>query len=90
MYGAGLGALVGLGVMLISKKPTDHWDYVTKGLGVGIIAGAAYGVYRSSKAVAQIENGHIQLGMPTPKLALRDTPLGLDVAVSADLIGGSF
>jgi uncharacterized membrane protein YebE (DUF533 family) len=90
MYGAGLGALVGLGVMLISKKPTDHWDYVTKGLGVGIIAGAAYGVYRSSQAFAQIEDGQIQLGMPTPQLALHDTPFGLDVVVSADLIGGSF
>ncbi len=90
MYGAGLGALVGLGVMLVSKHPTDHWDYITKGLGIGIIAGAAYGVYRSSGAFAQIEDGEIQLGMPSPKFALQDTGKGLDMVVSADLIGGRF
>ena len=90
LYGAGVGALVGLGLMLLTKKPTDNWDYVSKGLGVGIIAGAAYGVYRSSKAFAQIEDGEIQLGMPSPKFALQDTAKGLDVVVSADLIGGRF
>ncbi len=90
MYGAGVGALVGLGLMLLTKKPTDNWDYVTKGLGVGIIAGAAYGVYRSSKALAQIEDGEIQLGLPSPKFALRNTDKGLDMVVSADLVGGRF
>jgi len=90
LYGAGVGAMVGLGIMLISKKPTSHWDYVTKGLGIGIIAGAAYGVYRSSKAFAQIEDGEIQLGFPSPKFALQDTLLGQDIVVSADIIGGHF
>jgi uncharacterized membrane protein YebE (DUF533 family) len=90
LYGAGVGALVGLGIMLVSKKPTAHWDYVTKGLGIGIIAGAAYGVYRSSKAFAQIEDGQIHLGMPSPKFALQDTLLGQDIVVTADIIGGRF
>ncbi len=90
MYGAGVGALVGLGLMLLTKKPTDNWDYVTKGLGVGIIAGAAYGVYRSSKALAQIEDGNIRLGLPTPTFALQDTGRGLDMVVRTDLIAGRF
>ncbi len=90
LYGAGVGALVGLGLMLLTKKPTDNWNYVTRGLGVGIIAGAAYGVARSSKAFAQIEDGEIHLGIPTPQFALQENTAGLSMVVSADLIGGRF
>jgi uncharacterized membrane protein YebE (DUF533 family) len=90
LYGAGVGALVGLGIMLVSNKPTDHWDYVTKGLGVGIIAGAAYGVYRSSRAFAQVEDGQINLGLPTPQFSLQETPSGLTLTAKADLIAGQF
>ncbi|HID36825.1 MAG TPA: hypothetical protein EYP39_05545 [Ghiorsea sp.] len=90
MYGAGVGALVGLGLMLLTDKPTDNWNYVSRGLGVGIIAGAAYGMYRSKGAFAQIEDGQINLGMPSPEIAFRDTPSGLDMIVTTNLIGGRF
>jgi uncharacterized membrane protein YebE (DUF533 family) len=90
MYGAGIGGLVGLGLMLLTKKPTDNWDYVSKGIGIGIIAGSAYGVYRTSKSLAQIEDGEIHFGVPSPKFALQDTPFGPDLVVSTDFIGGRF
>jgi len=90
MYGAGVGALVGLGAMLLTDKPSDNWNFVTRGLGIGIIAGAAYGMYRSRGAFAQIEDGQIHLGVPTPEIAFRDTPSGLDMIVTTTLIGGSF
>jgi len=90
MYGAGVGALVGLGAMLLTDKPADNWDFITRGLGVGIIAGAAYGMYRSRGAFAQVEDGQIHLGMPTPEIAFRDTASGLDMIVTTNLIGGRF
>ncbi len=90
MYGAGVGAMVGLGLMLLTDKPTDNWNYISRGLGIGIIGGAAYGVFRSSKAFAQIEDGNIQLGVPLPEVAFRDTASGLDTIVTTTLIGGRF
>ena len=90
LYGAGVGGLVGLGLMSLSTNPTNNWNYLTQGIGVGIIAGAAYGVYRSSRAFAQIEDGQMNLGMPTPQFSLQETPVGLALTAKADFIAGSF
>ncbi|MDX8388082.1 MAG: hypothetical protein R8M46_06065 [Ghiorsea sp.] len=90
IYGAGVGGMVGAGLMLLSDKPTDNWNYLTRGIGIGIIAGAAFGVFRTSKSLAQVEDGEIKLGMPTPELAFQETALGLDLVVKTDLIRGSF
>jgi len=90
LYGAGVGGLVGLGLMLLSTNPTNNWNYLTQGIGVGIIAGAAYGVYRSSRAFAQIEDGQMNLGMPTPQFSLQETPVGLALTAKADFIAGRF
>lgn len=90
LYGAGVGGLVGLGFMLLSTSPTSNWNYLTQGIGVGIIAGAAYGVYRSSRAFAQVEDGQINLGMPSPQFALQDSPVGLVLVARTDLIAGQF
>jgi len=89
-YGAGLGGMVGLGLMLLSDKPTNNWNYLTRGVGFGIIAGAAFGVYRTSRSLAQMDNGEIKFGVPTPQLAFQETPTGLDMMVSTDLFQGSF
>ena len=90
LYGAGVGGLVGLGLMLISTSPTSNWNYVTQGIGVGIIGGAAFGIYRSSRAFAQVEDGQINLGMPSPQFAVQDTPAGLILVAKTDLIAGQF
>jgi len=90
LYGAGVGALVGLGVMLVSTSPTSNWDYVTKGAGAGIILGAAFGLLRSTKALAEVEDGVIHLGVPTPEFALQATNAGYAWAVKTDLVHGTF
>ncbi len=90
LYGAGVGALVGLGIALVSNRPSDHWNYITRGAGFGIIAGAGYGLFRSSKAFAEVEDGQIHLGMPSPEVAFQDTAAGLDMVVKTDLIRGHF
>lgn len=90
LYGAGVGGLVGVGLMLLADKPTNNWNYLTRGVGIGIIAGAAFGIYRSSDSLATLEDGQIHLGMPTPELAVLETTAGLDLVVKTDLIRGSF
>jgi len=90
LYGAGLGGMVGMGVMLLSDKPKDNWNYVTKGVGYGIIAGAIFGIYRTSQSLATLEDGTIRLGVPTPAFAFQNTTEGLDVIVKTDLISGTF
>ena len=90
IYGGGVGAMVGAGLMLLSDKPLDNWNYLTRGIGIGIIAGAAYGLFRSSRSFAEIEDGEIKVGIPTPEFAFQDTPAGLDLVVKTDLIRGTF
>ncbi|MDQ7001822.1 MAG: hypothetical protein Q9N02_03940 [Ghiorsea sp.] len=90
LYGAGVGGLVGLGFMLLSTSPTNNWNFITQGVGVGIIAGAAFGIYRSSRAFAQLEDGQMNLGMPSPQFSLQDSPAGLVLVAKTDLIAGQF
>jgi len=89
-YGAGIGALVGLGFMLISSTPTDHWNYPLVGAGVGIIAGAAYGTYSGSRAMASYEDGKLQIGMPSPKVMPRTSNGQTQLAYGADLFHSRF
>jgi len=70
MYGGMLGALVGGGAMLISGSPAAHWNYIATGAGLGIIAGAIYGVASGSRAFAKLEDGQLKLGVPMPEVAL--------------------
>jgi len=90
LYGAGVGAMVGLGLLLLSDVPSDNFGYISRGAGIGIIAGAAYGVFRSSRSFAQVEDGEIYLGVPSPEFALRETAAGLDLVMKTDLIRGKF
>lgn len=66
-YGGAVGALLGVGFMLLSDKPSDHWNYVAFGAGGGIIAGAAIGLATSTKALAEIENGKVTFNVPEVK-----------------------
>jgi len=70
MYGGMLGALVGAGAMLVSSSPSKHWSYISTGAGVGIIAGAIYGVASGTRAFASLEDGQLKLGVPMPEVAL--------------------
>jgi len=70
MYGGMLGALVGGGAMLISGSPSKHWSYIGTGAGLGIIAGAIYGVASGTRAFAQLEDGQLKVGVPMPEVTL--------------------
>ncbi len=90
VYGAGIGALVGLGFMLISSKPTDHWNYPVVGAGVGLIAGAAYGTYSGTRSMASYEDGKLKLAMPTPQVRQQNQGGQTHLALAADLFSSRF
>jgi len=87
VYGAGIGAIVGLGFALIGNQSAKGtMSYILTGTGVGIIAGTAYGVYVNTHAAAEIEDGKVRFALPTPRLERH----GQDVALSADLVRARF
>jgi uncharacterized membrane protein YebE (DUF533 family) len=91
-YGAAVGALVGAALMVFTKKPADHLDYMGFGAAAGVLAGTAYGVAKSSRALASIENGSIKIGMPTiiPDLVESPSTKQTVVAWRADILRGTF
>jgi len=90
VYGAAIGALIGAGSMLITSKPTDHWNYITNGAGSGIIVGAVYGVATTARAFAEYEDGKLKVAAVAPTVIVRDTVSGTDLAMQMDLFRARF
>lgn len=92
LYGGLLGGIVGGALMVFTKKPGDHLDYVYYGAAGGVLVGAGYGVMKSSKSLVSIENGNVQVAMPTirPELQQAGSKGPSALMVKADLLSGSF
>lgn len=68
LYGGIVGALVGSAILLLTDNPDDHLGYIPVGAGVGILAGAAYGIASSGMirtAGAEVEDGKVTFNLPT-------------------------
>jgi uncharacterized membrane protein YebE (DUF533 family) len=91
-YGAGVGALVGGALLVFTKKPADHLDYIGYGAAVGVLAGTAYGLAKSAKALAEIDNGRIRIAVPTivPDLIESKTTGQTSVMWHANILRGTF
>jgi hypothetical protein len=91
-YGAGIGGLVGAAFMVFTKKPADHFRYIAYGAASGVLAGTAYGLAKSARAFAEIENGRVKIAFPTITPELIESPDSKHTAVAwkADLISGTF
>ncbi len=91
-YGAAVGALVGTALMVFTKKPADHLNYIGFGAAAGTLAGTAYGVARSSRSFATVENGSIKLGLPSIIPDVSESPVTKQMTVTwrADLLRGTF
>lgn len=92
LYGGAVGALVGAALMVFTKKPADHLDYMGFGAAAGVLAGTAYGVAKSSRSLASIENGNLKIAMPTIIPDLVESPVTRQTVVSwrADILRGTF
>lgn len=92
LYGLSVGALVGTALMVFTHKPADHLDYIGFGAAAGALAGTVYGVARSSRSFASIENGAVKIAMPTIIPDLVESPVTRQMSVSfrADILRGTF
>ena len=64
-YGGAAGALVGAALLAFTKKPANHLDYMGYGAASGVLVGSVYGVAKSARSLAQMDNGIIRFAMPT-------------------------
>jgi uncharacterized membrane protein YebE (DUF533 family) len=91
-YGAGIGALVGGALIVFTKHPSDHLINIGYVAATGVIAGTAYGVAKSARAFAEVENGRVKIGLPAiiPELLVLPSSGRTTVAWKADLFRGTF
>lgn len=91
-YGGAVGALVGAALLVFTNKPADHLDYMGFGAAAGVLAGTAYGVAKSSRALASIDNGSVKIAMPTIIPDLAESPATKQTVVSfrANILQGTF
>lgn len=73
-YGGAVGTLVGAALLVFTKKPADHLDYMGYGAAAGVLAGATYGAVKSARSLATITNGKVRIAMPIIVPDLLDTP----------------
>jgi uncharacterized membrane protein YebE (DUF533 family) len=88
-YGGLAGTLVGGALTVFTEKPSDHADYVYYGAAVGVLAGAAYGMFKTTKSLVTIENGNVKLAMPTIVPELQEANVK-SITLKAELLRGSF
>jgi hypothetical protein len=90
-YGAAIGGLVGGAIMVFQTKPFDHLNYIAYGAASGVLVGTAYGLAKSARAFAEVENGRVKVAFPTVTPELAVSPAGqMTVAWKADLLRGTF
>lgn len=91
-YGAGIGALVGGALLVFTNKPADHLDYLGYGAATGVLAGTAYGLAKSARALAEIDNGRVRIAVPTiiPSLVESSSTRQATVMWQASLFRGTF
>lgn len=78
--------------MVFKTKPLDHLDYIAYGAASGVLVGTAYGLAKSARAFAEVENGRVKIALPTviPELVVSPASGRTTVAWKADLIRGTF
>lgn len=58
---AGLGgAVLGLSTLSFYSSPSEHTGNIWLGLGVGLVAGASYVIYRESQQAPSVDYGKVQ------------------------------
>jgi hypothetical protein len=91
-YGGAAGALVGAAFMAFTKKPVDHLDDMGYGAAAGILVGAAYGVTKTARSLAEIDNGRVRIAIPTIIPDLVESPVTKQTYITwrAEILRGTF
>ncbi|HEY4485847.1 MAG TPA: hypothetical protein VI702_05975 [Nitrospiria bacterium] len=70
-YGGLTGALVGGAILVFRDHPGDHLNYISRGAAIGVIAGAAFGIFDVSTSLVEIEHGKVVFHFPAPETTVR-------------------
>ncbi len=92
LYGGLAGTLVGTALLAFTRKPADHLDRIAYGAAGGVLLGAGYGVVKSSRSMAEVENGKVRFSMPTiiPDIQETNSRGQTPIVVKAELLRGKF
>ena len=88
MWGAGIGALIGVAQVLSYKNPDNEYYRITTGAAIGAILGVAFGFVEISGAFASYDNEKSQLALGVPALQYSHDEHGTKVL--ADLFEARF
>lgn len=91
-YGGLVGTLVGGALLVFTKHPSDHLDYLAYGASGGVLLGTGFGIIRSAKSLAEYENGKVKFAIPTiiPELHESASTGQNSLSFNAQLIRGRF
>jgi hypothetical protein len=91
-YGGLVGVLVGGALMAFTKHPEDHLNYLAYGAASGVLAGATYGIIKTTRSLAEYENGKVKFAVPTimPEPQKHELTGQTKIAVSAQLLRYNF
>ncbi len=91
-YGAAIGGLVGGALMVFRTKPLENFELVAYGAATGVLVGTTFGLLKSARAFAEVENGRVRVAFPTivPEVVAVPGSGQMTVAWKADLLRGTF
>jgi hypothetical protein len=91
-YGGAAGTLVGLALTAFTKRPGDHMENLAYGAAAGVLVGAGYGVAKSARALAELDNGRVRIAVPRIVPDLVESPASHQTVVTwrADILRGTF
>jgi len=69
-FGGLAGLLVGGAFLVFTDEPGDHLDYLAYGAAVGVLAGAAFGIYSVSRPLFLVEQGGLRGQIPLLKVEM--------------------
>ena len=85
--------------MIVSREdfpdplsPSDHVDYIAFGGAGGVLVGAAYGLAKTTRSLAEYENGKVKFALPTviPTLKENSATGQTSIVFNAELVRGTF
>ncbi len=91
-YGGAAGALVGLALTAFTKRPADHMVNLAYGAAGGVLVGAGYGVAKSARALAELDNGRVRIAVPRVMPDVTEYPATRQTIITwrADILRGTF
>jgi len=76
-FGGLAGLLVGGALLVFTDEPGDHLDYLAYGAAVGVLAGAAFGIFSVSRPLFLVEQGGLRWQMPLLKVEMEQPAKGV-------------